>query len=135
MARVEAITSDALVTMELRFIITEADAGRARAFYEKWASSPLVERRLQRNVHGKRPTVNESGFWFAMVNCLLSTQQRSGPGSTLEQFIRNKPYPLPFEDCCGRKDLAAHAKSTFASFRIASIPRAVPSPSFRKKSR
>lgn len=104
--------------MEIRFLVTPADARRARDFYDKWASSPLVQRRLQRNVHGERPAVDKSGFWFTMVNCLLSTQQRSGPGSTLERFIRHKPYPLPFEDCCGQKDLAAHAKSTLASFGL-----------------
>lgn len=108
--------------MDIRFFVGDDDAARARSFFDEWASSPLVGRRLQRNVHGQRPAVDEAGFWFSMVNCLLTTQQRSGPRSTVERFIRHKPYPLSFEDCCRSKDLGKHAESTLASFGLRRAP-------------
>ena len=37
--------------------------------------------------------------WEAMIACLVTTQQRSGPNSAVTKFICTKPFPLNYPIC------------------------------------
>jgi hypothetical protein len=52
-------------------------------------------------VRGTKPRI-----WFALLNCLLTTQQRSGPNSPITKFFRREPFPLRHSRCLASSDVA-----------------------------
>jgi hypothetical protein len=88
------------------FAVSREDARRVQAFYERCAKSPLVLRRIKRNVDGDHPRATKAYIWSALLNCLLTTQQRSGPNSPISKFFRRKPFPLRYACCTATADLA-----------------------------
>ena len=97
--------------MRVTFEITPSDVEVARACYSSHASNPFVVARLRRNVEGKRDPVSNETFWKTLTECLLTTQQRSGPESAVSRFIRTTPYPLALSTCLGQVDLEPYVTS------------------------
>ena len=85
--------------MKLNFEISPAEARKVRLFYRDWAEHPFVLTRHRRNVLGERPPVTRKLFWEAYVSALLTTQQRSGPGSAVGRFTSETPFPLSLGRC------------------------------------
>jgi hypothetical protein len=67
----------------------------------------MVVRRIRRNIEGDRPRITKSDVWFVLLNCLLTTQQRSGPNAPITKFFRRKPFPLRHARCSATTDLPA----------------------------
>ena len=112
--------------MRIEYHITDLEAARAREFYEQWAANPMVEARRRRNVDGVRPPVTDGEFWEALVGALITTQQRSGPGSAVYRFASTVPYPISLPDCRAYDSCAAFVESTIREF--AASAGALPSP-------
>lgn len=51
-----------------------------------------------------------------MVNCLLTTQQRSGPDSAVARFIRAETYPLGLAACQSAEAPAEHVTAALTGF-------------------
>ena len=52
-----------------------------------------------------------------MVTCLLSTQQRSGPGSSLYKFCSQRPFSLRYKECLGNKqNLSSFVEDELTNF-------------------
>lgn len=54
----------------------------------------LVIERIQRNIEGEPPLISEEELWFAMMMCLLTTQQPSGPNDPVPRFLLSIPFRL-----------------------------------------
>jgi hypothetical protein len=81
------------------FDVHEVEAVR-RVVAEKLTSGRrFVQNRLQRNVEGAIPQIDDDEMWMTHVMCLLTTQQRSGPDSAINVFLECKPFPLSLEAC------------------------------------
>ena len=91
--------------MEVLWQIAEADTGKVRAFFDRHKDSPFVKNRISRNVEKSAPEVTKDLFWQAMISCLLTTQQRSGPDSAVTRFICTNPFPLNFPLCSSKSNL------------------------------
>lgn len=102
--------------MILTWKIEDQDIEKVRSFYAKWADDPFVRLRQSRNVDSPRPTITKERTWMALVGCLLSTQQRSGPGSAVKRFLDTDPFPLNYDVCSGKSDLEGFARETLTSF-------------------
>lgn len=102
--------------MKLLWEIEENDIKRIRSFFQKHEDNNFVRRRLKRNVNKELPEFTNNIFWEAMVSCLLTTQQRSGPESAVTRFISSKPFPLSYEICRQENDLKSFAESTITKF-------------------
>jgi hypothetical protein len=115
--------------MRLIWEIEAQDVETIKAFYSKWANDPFVRLRRMRNTETPRPPITKDGIWMALIGCLLTTQQRSGPKSTVKQFLDTTPFPLNYRECCGKHDLRAFATETLLSFgctrRIRIIPQQI----------
>ena len=85
--------------MKITFDISSEDAQRARRFFATQSDSEFVRRRQRRNADGQHEPVDRDVFWKAMADCLLTTQQRSGPDSSVARLIRSQPYPLALVAC------------------------------------
>ncbi len=59
----------------------------------------LVHYRQQQNVDGLVPTIDDDALWTAHIMCLLTTQQRSGPGSSINRLLDQRPFPLALSMC------------------------------------
>lgn len=102
--------------MKLIWEIDENDVARIRAFYQIHENNKFVARRLRRNVKKELPVFTNDMFWEAMVSCLLTTQQRSGPDSAVTRFISSKPFLLSYQTCNQEKDLQSFAETTITRF-------------------
>lgn len=87
------------------FDAREIEAVR-RIVDEKLASGRrFVQYRLQHNVEGPIPRIDDETLWMTHMMCLLTTQQRSGPDSAINLFLERKPFPLSLEACRGYASL------------------------------
>src|SRR3989442_7955380 len=102
--------------MKLTWEIEEEDSEKVRSFYAKWSQDPLVRHRRQRNVEKPRPTISKEYIWMALVGCLLTTQQRSGPGSAVKRILDANPFPLNYNECSSKVDIEKFAREVLTSF-------------------
>ncbi len=59
--------------------ISKENVSRVNAIVARQKNNPIVLARKKRNLAGTRARVSKERFWRALVSCLLTTQQRSGP--------------------------------------------------------
>lgn len=67
----------------------------------------FVQYRWQNNVAGPAPQVSDEALWQAQMMCLLTTQQRSGPNSSINKLLGRNPFPLSLGTCRQSTDLRA----------------------------
>ncbi len=101
--------------MEIRWQITSADIKRIQEFISERQNDVFVQHRRKRNLASSKPRVTESPVWHVMVGCLLTTQQRSGPGTPVSKFMRRRPFPLNYEVCRKHKQPAKLCLRTLES--------------------
>ena len=87
-----------------------------QVFLDLYRDDPLVQQRIERNLSETKPEVSKDGFWYVMVSCLLTTQQRSGPGSAVTRFINSRPFPLNYQLCMSPDDLRGFAQEVLSTF-------------------
>lgn len=99
--------------MNIIFQVDESDIHRVESFYEIQKGSAFVRNRIKRNIMGEIAPYTKELFWQAMICCLITTQQRSGPNSAVTKFICTDPFPLPY---C--KDFGTGSMSEFVANEI-----------------
>ena len=85
--------------MDLIWKIDPDDAERIRQFVRSYRSTEFVINRHDRCIRGNRRNPTLSRFWKGLVLALLTTQQRSGPGSPVHRFLKLRPFPLAYARC------------------------------------
>jgi hypothetical protein len=85
--------------MKLLWQIENNDIQKVKEFYKRHKKNVFVLNRIKRNVEREGPNFSKEIFWRAMISCLLTTQQRSGPNSSVTKFICTKPFPLNYSRC------------------------------------
>ena len=94
--------------MKIRWEFDESDIQKLRGFVQEHQGNAFVRNRQEKNLLGPRQVPTISPFWRAMVICLLTTQQRSGPNSAVGRFASMKPFPLEYGVCAADHDLEAY---------------------------
>ena len=95
--------------MKIQWEYEETDVLRVRDLIAQTGDSYLVRQRISRNVTGKvRADLSKELTWYALVSCLLTTQQRSGPTSKVNRLVCTKPFPLRLEVCENAEDLGQY---------------------------
>jgi hypothetical protein len=82
--------------MRIDWRITKADVRAVESLLAEHCSSPPVRRRRAENLARHKPKVRKYDFWFRLVVALVTTQQKSGPGSHVHTFIHKDPFPLSY---------------------------------------
>lgn len=103
--------------MKVRWVVTKSDVRRLQEFYTLNKKNGLVKRRIKKNLVKQKPKVSKTRFWRAMVNCLLTTQQPSGPDSAISKFMKTKPFPLKYGVCNRKKEIRKYAAKHLQGFR------------------
>lgn len=102
--------------MKLLWQIENTDIQKVKSFYESQKNKTFVKNRVKRNVNKNIPKITDDLFWKAMISCLLTTQQRSGPHSSVTKFIATKPFPLNYKLCKISKNLKITVEEKITSF-------------------
>ena len=102
--------------MNILWEIGDDDVAKVKAFFARHCDSPFVMNRIARNVKKSAPKATKDLFWQAMVSCLLTTQQRSGPKSAVSRFICTDPFPLNYKISSSQSDLNSFALTTITRF-------------------
>ncbi len=91
--------------------ITESDIHKTRNFIQSMKSREYVKKRICMNVSLPAPEVTHDLIWEGMFDCLLSTRQKSGPGSPIAKFLCRNPFPLPYATCVQHENTAEYISS------------------------
>ena len=102
--------------MRITWHIDPDDIERVQVFLESHRDSSLVRQRIVANLATNKPAITKDVFWHYMVFCLLTTQQRSGPTSSVARFFEINPFPLSYRVCRQDMDLAEFARTTISAF-------------------
>ena len=102
--------------MTIVWKISKEDVSRVNAIVARQKNNPIVLARVKRNLAGTRARVSKERLWQALVSCLLTTQQRSGPGSAVTRFNRARPFALAYSACVGERHLRAFVARTISAF-------------------
>src|SRR5689334_7059868 len=108
--------------MQLTWNISADDVARVEAFVATQANDALVRYRIRRNIENRPTKIDHADFWYAVVACLLTTQQRSGPKSQVTKFLNTDPFPLSLDRCRSCHDmteLVLHALKNYGGIRFA----------------
>jgi hypothetical protein len=95
--------------MRIQWEITDADVSAVQGFMLEHAGNALVKYRIKKNVEHRPAEVTPAEFWHAVVVCLLTTQQRSGPKSPVMKFLNSQSFPLGLDACRACDDMPAFA--------------------------
>lgn len=102
--------------MKVKWQVDKRDAKKVRAFYRQYESDPFVQERKKRNVVNPPKLIRKAKFWEKMVGCLLSSQQRSGPGSAVDTFVKQRPFPLPYNLCRDKGNVRSNCARAIRQF-------------------
>ena len=82
--------------MNINWNISQADIEKVKKVIAENENAFLQAREL-RNVKKQNIVIGKDKILKAMIMCLLTSQQRSGPNSTVGQFLRLDPFPVTIE--------------------------------------
>jgi hypothetical protein len=102
--------------MRYRWEFSQSDVEAVQKLIEESKGCGLVAERRRRNCADKPGPVSRDWFWNAMVMCLLTSQQRSGPDSPVVRFLGTDPFPLTVAACDAAADVQKLVSETLASF-------------------
>ena len=85
--------------MNIQWIVNEDDKQRILEFVKQYENRSFVENRIKRNVNGPLPEYSREIFWKALMVCLLTTRQPSGPDSKVNKFLYAEPFQLSYIKC------------------------------------
>jgi thermostable 8-oxoguanine DNA glycosylase len=102
--------------MKLSWQIEDSDIQKVKSFYDAHKNNAFVLNRIERNVKKVLPQFSKELFWEAMISCLITTQQRSGPNSSVTKFICTKPFPLNYSKCKTSNNLQKTVEETITAF-------------------
>ncbi len=89
---------------------------RVRDFIDEWRNDFFVQERIKNNLATEKPPIRRDQFWRGLVQCVLTSQQRSGPDSANAHFQKLNPFPLTVEACEKAGDLTEYARKTLSNF-------------------
>src|SRR5436190_23985760 len=102
--------------MKIIWEIEPKDIAKVKEFFDRHKDNAFVKMRIATNLKDDKPAVTKELFWEVMISCLLTTQQRSGPGSSVIRFILTKPFLLNHELCCEQANLDSFVTKVLSDF-------------------
>jgi len=102
--------------MKIIWQIDPEDIAKVKAFFDEHKDNHFVKTRITTNLGFDKSPISEDVFWDRMVGCLLTTQQRSGPESSVTKFLLTRPPPLDHNTCNEQDNLAEFARKVLSDF-------------------
>ena len=105
-----------MLLTKINWIIDEHDIRYIKEFVDSQNNKSFVKYRITKNVDVSILSFSKNIFWKAMISCLLTTQQRSGPNSPVTQFITSEPFPLNYKKSMNQARLNEFVTDTITNF-------------------
>jgi hypothetical protein len=102
--------------MKIVWQIEPDDFAKVKTFFDRHKDNAFVKMRIATNLKDDKQPVTKVLFWQTMISCLLTTQQRSGPGTSVTRFMLASPFLLPHELCEAQADLDSFATKVLTDF-------------------
>ncbi len=102
--------------MRIQWVVDRQDTERVAEFVVSQRGRSFAQHRIRKNVRGPVPSFHREVFWQAMVSCLLTTQQRSGPESAVTRFICTEPFPLDLQTCVQQPEVDDYVERIVTDF-------------------
>jgi hypothetical protein len=102
--------------MNIIWQVDADDIAKVKEFFDLHHDNAFVKMRIATNLKDDKPPVTKELFWEVMIACMLTTQQRSGPGSPVTRFISTGPCLLRHELCRGQPDLDGFVTKVLSEF-------------------
>ncbi len=90
----------------LSHALAEIDVSSVRNLVERVMSTTFFKERRTANVCQPPPAFSQERFWYVVIGCLLTTQQRSTRNSPVDRFMNQLLFPVSVE-LCQSQDLEA----------------------------
>ncbi len=104
--------------MKITWEIEANDIRKIKQFVDSQRSKRFVKNRITKNIETPFPSIDKEIFWKAVISCLITTQQRSGPESSVTRFICTTPFPLGLDKCFeNKKALDRFVERVITEFR------------------
>lgn len=97
--------------MKIEWIVSDADIKRLKGFTEN-NHNPFVQTRISRNVEHKGLVISKDSLIKGIMMCLLTSQQRSGPNTSVSNFLLLRPFPIMNETFQKAKNVESFIAST-----------------------
>ncbi len=104
--------------MNIEWKITNEDVNSVKAIIEKHKDNPFVINRVRRNVKGEGINLTPETIWNSILQSLLTTQEKSGPGSAVVNLINKKPFPLSLTEISSKSDKYSYIYEVLKSNRL-----------------
>jgi len=105
--------SDGAGHMRISWHISSSDVRRVQEFLRSREDDPLVRERRDKNLPRRAKPVTKAEFWRIHIMAPVTTQQPSGPGGKVDQFLGRSPFPLTHNRCKAQEDLFPYSATTF----------------------
>jgi thermostable 8-oxoguanine DNA glycosylase len=103
--------------MNIIWNITQTDIDKVKKVIEDNENAFLQARRL-RNVEKQNILIDKDKIVKTMILCLLTSQQRSGPNSTVGKFLRLEPFPITIEKLTTTDNVEEFIKKSLQQNRL-----------------
>lgn len=97
--------------MNINWNISQADIDKVKKVIAENENAFLQARQL-RNVEKQNIRIDKDKVLKTMIMCLLTSQQRSGPNSSVGQFLRLDPFPVTIEKLTTANNVEEFIKDT-----------------------
>jgi len=97
--------------LNINWNISQTDIDKVKKVITENKNAFLQARQL-RNVEKQNIVIDKDKILKTMIMCLLTSQQRSGPNSTVGQFLRLVPFPVTIEKFTAVNSVEEFIKNT-----------------------
>jgi N-glycosylase/DNA lyase len=100
--------------------VTKKDAQQVRQLFRHRQEDSYARERIKENVLGPAPKFDRERFWYVLLGCLLTSQQRSTRGSAVDRFLNLADFPLTLARCGGQVEtIVQETLTAFGGIRMA----------------
>ena len=79
--------------------VAEADVSSVRSLVQRVMGTSFFKERHAANVCQPPPVFSRERFWYVVIGCLLTTQQRSTKSSPVDRFMSQPSFPVSARLC------------------------------------
>lgn len=95
--------------MDISWNITDSDVQKIKRVILN-NDNPFTLNRYERNVEKRNIIIDKEMVIKIMFLCLLTSQQRSGPNSNIAIFLKQKPFPITYDELEMNNNVEAFVK-------------------------
>lgn len=103
--------------MEIIWSISENDIHKVKEVINS-NQNAFLQARKERNVNRQNLQISKDAIIRALLMCLLTSQQRSGPDSLVGKFLGQSPFPVTYEKIQQTDKIESFVKDTLSDYDL-----------------